>query len=69
MVGGGGRWGGVLKARILDAKYEAKLEFLVGEVGGRDKQKPFYGGLWIVLELHIVCNEYSIKSTKKVFIN
>ena len=37
-LGGGG---GVLKAKILEAKYEAKLEFL----GGRGcKTKTFHGG-------------------------
>ena len=35
---------GVLKAKILEAKYEAKLEFL----GGRGyKQKPSVGEVWI----------------------
>ena len=39
----GGR--GVLRAKILEAKYEAKLEFLGGEGGA--KQKPFMGRVWI----------------------
>ena len=34
--------GGVLKANILEAKYEAKLEFLGGM--GVAKQKTFHGG-------------------------
>ena len=34
--------GGVLKAKILEAKYEAKLEFLGGREGA--KQKPSMGG-------------------------
>ena len=40
---------GVLKAKILEAKYEAKLEFPEGRVGGGGgaKQKPFMGGVWI----------------------
>ena len=37
--------GGVLKAKILEAKYETKLEFPGGRVGA--KQKPSVGGLWI----------------------
>jgi len=37
---------GVLKPKILEAKYEAKLEFLRGR-GGDAKQKPFVGGVWI----------------------
>jgi len=36
---------GVLKAKILEAKYEAKLEFLGGRGGA--KQKPSMGGVWI----------------------
>ena len=37
--------GGVLKVKILEAKYEAKLEFPGGGGGGRvgGKQKPFRG--------------------------
>ena len=35
----------VLKAKILQAKYEAKLEFLGG--GGCAKQKPSVGVVWI----------------------
>jgi len=34
---------GVLKAKILETKYEAKLEFLGGRGGGA-KQKTFCGG-------------------------
>ena len=33
---------GLLKVKILEAKYEAKLEFPVG--GGGAKQKTFHGG-------------------------
>ena len=36
---------GVLKVKILEAKYEAKLEFL-GEVGVQNKI-PSMGGVWI----------------------
>jgi len=35
---------GVLKAKILEGKYEAKLEFLGG---GGAKQKSSVGGIWI----------------------
>ena len=35
---------GVLKAKVLDAMYENKVEF----PGGREaKQKTFHGGVWI----------------------
>ena len=37
--------GGVLKAKILEAKYEAKLEFLGGR-GGHNKKPPMRG-VWI----------------------
>ena len=37
------RGSGVLKVKILEAKYKAKLEFLVGERGA--KQKPSRGGM------------------------
>ena len=40
---GGG--GGVLKVKILKAKYEAKLHFL-GKQGMQNK-KPSVGGVWI----------------------
>ena len=36
---------GVLKAKILEAKYEAKLEFLGGE--GVQNKDPSMGGVWI----------------------
>ena len=36
---------GVLKAKILEAKYEAKLELLGG--GGCKTKKPSVGGVWI----------------------
>ena len=39
---GGG--GGVLKVKILEAKYEAKLEF---PGGGMQNKKPSVGGVWI----------------------
>ena len=39
---GGGGGGGILKVKILDAKYEAKLEFPKGSEGA--KQKTFCGG-------------------------
>ena len=39
---------GVLKAKILEAKYEAKLEFPWGGGGGRGvKPKPSVEGVWI----------------------
>ena len=38
--------GGVLKAKILEAKYKAKLEFLGGG-GGGVKQKPSMEGVWV----------------------
>ena len=43
--GGGGGGGGVLKAKILEEKYETKLEF----TRGREVQnkKPSVGGVWI----------------------
>ena len=37
-------WGGVLKVKILEAKYEAELEFPGGGGVGDAKQKPFNGG-------------------------
>ena len=49
-----GQWkflgeGGVLKANILEAKYEAKLEFSrSGGGGGGCKTKTFHGGEWIL---------------------
>ena len=39
---GGG--GGVLKAKILEAKYDSKLEFLGGS--GVQNKKPSIGGAW-----------------------
>ena len=39
------REGGVLKVKILEAKYEVKLEFPRGS--GDAKQKTFHGGVWI----------------------
>ena len=45
--------GGVLKVRLLEAKYEAKLEFPGGSRAA--KQKTFRGGKYgYFLELHIV---------------
>ena len=43
------RGGGALKAKILEAKYEAKLEFPKGSGGA--KQKTFRGG-----SMDIFCN-------------
>ena len=40
------RGGGGLKARLLEGKYEAKLEFPAG-CGGAKKKKPSVGGVWI----------------------
>jgi len=42
MVIGNSKWKGVLRAKILEAKYKAKLGFLEGRRGA--KQKPFHGG-------------------------
>ena len=48
---------GVLKAKILQAKYEAKLESLDGGVHNR---KTFCGGEKIFSDTtHYTCNEYS----------
>jgi len=46
-------WGrGILKAKTLEAKYKAKLEFLGGR-GGGEKQNTFCGGEYgYFLELH-----------------
>ena len=44
--------GVVLKVKILEAKYEAKLEFPGGR-GSAKKKKPSVGGVWIFMELHI----------------
>ena len=44
---------GVLKAKILEAKYEAKLESLVG--GGGGTEKPFVGEVKIFSgTIHII---------------
>ena len=37
--------GGVIKVKILEAKYETKLEFPVGR--GVQNKKPSMGGVWI----------------------
>ena len=37
---------GVLQAKILEAKYEAKMEFLGGR-GEQNKKKTSVGGVWI----------------------
>ena len=42
-----GQGRGILKAKILKAKYEAKLEFLGGGGGGANQKKPSVGGVWI----------------------
>ena len=39
---------GVLKVKILEAKYEAKLEFPGGK--GVQNKKPSVGGVWIFSE-------------------
>ena len=46
-----GRGGGDLNVKILEAKYEAKLEFPGGT--GDARQKPFMGVYGYFLELHI----------------
>jgi len=42
---------GVLKAKILEAKYEAKLKFLVGR--RVQNKKSSLGEVWTLSELHI----------------
>ena len=55
-IHGGG--GGVLKAKILEAKYEGKLEFPGGT--GVAKQKAFHGGsmdiFWSCTILNVTCS-------------
>ena len=46
---------GVLQVKILEAKYEANLEFLGGGGGGKTKNLP-WGKCGYFLELHIVRN-------------
>ena len=61
---------GVLKAKILEAKYEAKLEFL----GGRGyKTKTFHGGsmdiFWnytFLFTLIFTCSNIQVMRVKKV---
>ena len=43
-LGGGG---GVLKAQILEAKYEANKNWNFLGGGGVQNKKPFAGGVWI----------------------
>ena len=49
---------GILKAKILEAKYEVKLEFLAG---GRVQNKQlFMGGVWIfsgTTQLMLICDQ------------
>ena len=40
---------GLLAAKILEAEYEAKLEFPGGRGGGVQNKKPSVGGVWIFL--------------------
>ena len=45
-LGGGG--GGVIKVKVLKAKYEVKLEFPGGMGGAKQKNLPWGGGgVWI----------------------
>ena len=44
--------GGVLKATILDAKYEAKLEFPGGRGRGAKQKNLLWGEYGYFLELH-----------------
>ena len=44
---GGGGGGGGLKVKILEAVYEAKLEFPWRKGGGVQNKKPSVGGVWI----------------------
>ena len=49
---------GVLKAKLLEAKYEAKWEFPGRTVGAKNK-KTFYGGEYgYFLELHNPTSKY-----------
>jgi len=52
---------GVLKAKILEAKYEAELEFLGGGRWGT-KQKPSMGGVWIFSGTAHLKNSLILKS-------
>ena len=45
--------GGVLKAKILEAKYEAKLGFPGGGGGGCKTKNPLWGQYGYFLDLHI----------------
>ena len=38
---------GVIKAKILKAKYDANLGFLGGRGGGAKQRKPSVEGVWI----------------------
>ena len=68
---------GVLKAKILEANYEAKLEFLVGGGEGGAKQKPSMGGIKILygttLLGTLILSSYSsylhIRNSVLVFMN
>ena len=58
------KWRGVLEAKILEAKYEAKLEF-PGEGGGGDlgaKQKSFCGGSMDIFWNSTLCNAAMINN-------
>ena len=53
-LGGGG--GGVLKVKILEAMFEAKLEFPGG--GGVQNKKPSVGGVWIFSRTYTLVPTY-----------
>ena len=48
---------GVLKVKLLEAKYEAKLEFPGGR-GGCKTKKPSVGGKWIFSGSTTKCTYY-----------
>ena len=57
--------GGVLKAKILGAKYEAKLEFPGGR--GCKTKNPPWGECRYFLELHIVREKQKKKGTTREY--
>ena len=52
---------GLSKGKILEAKYEAKLKYLVGGGGGGQNRKTFCGGSKDIIfsgTTHHTCNQY-----------
>ena len=56
------RGSGVLKVKILEAKYEAKLEFPRG-TGGVQSKKLLWGEYGYFLELHNLASVTSVEGT------